>query len=112
MRPKMAALKVAEGKLRVANAKLKRAQEELDLCQADLDRMQESFDEAMQAKHRIQIDAEATQKRMDAASRLTRARAPTLSLPRACCLPSLPCALLACGCRPHFPPGPPSRPTG
>ena len=70
VRPKMAALKTAEGKLKVANAKLKRAQEELDVCQADLDAMQASFDDAMQAKHRIQIDAEATQKRMDAANRL------------------------------------------
>ena len=52
VKPKMAALKVAEGKLRVANKKLAKAQDELDACQAELDKMQAEFDEAMAKKQR------------------------------------------------------------
>ena len=66
----MEQMKTAEGLLRVANAKLARAQDELDRCQAALDAMQLEFDDAMATKQRIQLDAEATQKRMDAANRL------------------------------------------
>ena len=66
----MQELRVAEGKLANANKRLAKAQEELDACQADLDRMQVEFDQAMASKQRIQQDAEATQKRMDAANRL------------------------------------------
>jgi len=70
VKPKMEALRVAEGKLKTANAKLAKAQGELDAVQAELDKMQASFDEALANKQRLQDDAEATQKRMDAANRL------------------------------------------
>ncbi len=70
VKPKMAAVKVAEGKLRVASAKLDKAQRELDACQAELDRMQEEFDQAMAKKAAIQADADATAKRMDSANKL------------------------------------------
>ena len=79
VRPKMEEQKVAESKLRAANTKLGRAQAELDECQADLDRMTVQFDEAMAAKQAIELDADATKKRMDAANwligGLRRARA-------------------------------------
>ena len=70
VKPKMAALKVAEGKLNVAMAKLAAAQKELDECNADLARMQASFDEATAKKQAIEADALATQKRMDSANKL------------------------------------------
>merc|ERR1719261_236918 len=63
VKPKMAALKVAEGKLNVAMSKLAAAQGELDECNADLARMQVTFDEAMAKKQAIEADALATQKR-------------------------------------------------
>ena len=67
VKPKMEALKLAEGKLKSANAKLAKAQAELDAVQAELDAMQQQFDEALANKQRLQEDADATQKRMDAA---------------------------------------------
>eukprot|EP00327_Prymnesium_parvum_P015479 CAMPEP_0113272674 /NCGR_PEP_ID=MMETSP0008_2-20120614/23450_1 /TAXON_ID=97485 /ORGANISM="Prymnesium parvum" /LENGTH=4484 /DNA_ID=CAMNT_0000122153 /DNA_START=48 /DNA_END=13502 /DNA_ORIENTATION=+ /assembly_acc=CAM_ASM_000153 len=70
VKPKMEALKLAEGKLKSANAKLAKAQAELDAVQAELDAMQQQFDEALANKQRLQDDADATQKRMDAANRL------------------------------------------
>jgi len=70
VKPKMEALKMAEGKLRSANSKLAKAQAELDAVQAELDAMQAQFDEALANKQRLQEDADATQKRMDAANRL------------------------------------------
>jgi len=70
VKPKMAALKVAMGKLDVANKKLAAAQAELDECNADLARMQVTFDEAMAKKQAIEADALATQKRMDSANKL------------------------------------------
>ena len=70
VKPKMEALKIAEGKLKSANAKLAKAQAELDAVQAELDAMQAQFDEALANKQRLQEDADATQKRMDAANRL------------------------------------------
>uniref|UniRef100_A0A7S4MJ94 Dynein heavy chain n=2 Tax=Prymnesium polylepis TaxID=72548 RepID=A0A7S4MJ94_9EUKA len=66
----MEALKGAEGKLKSANTKLAKAQAELDGVQAELDAMQAQFDEALANKQRLQEDADATQKRMDAANRL------------------------------------------
>ena len=70
VKPKMAALKVAMGKLNVANAKLAAAQGELDEVKASLAKMQESFDEATAKKQAIEADAMATQKRMDSANKL------------------------------------------
>jgi len=70
VKPKMESLRQAEGKLRSANQKLAKAQAELDQVQAELDKMQASFDEAMKNKQLLQDDADATQKRMDAANRL------------------------------------------
>ena len=70
VKPKMAALKVAMGKLDVANKKLAAAQAELDECNADLAKMQVTFDEAMAKKQAIEADALATQKRMDSANKL------------------------------------------
>eukprot|EP00966_Prymnesium_polylepis_P153707 3549567-Prymnesium_polylepis.1 len=70
VKPKMEALKGAEGKLKSANTKLAKAQAELDGVQAELDAMQAQFDEALANKQRLQEDADATQKRMDAANRL------------------------------------------
>ena len=70
VKPKMALVAAAEGKLRIAQNKLDRAQNQLDECQADLDRMTAQFDEAMAEKAKIQADADATNKRMDAANKL------------------------------------------
>ena len=70
VKPKMEGLKVAEGKLKAANAKLAKAQSELDQVAAELDEMQRQFDEAMATKKALQDDADACQKKMDAANRL------------------------------------------
>jgi len=70
VKPKMAALKVAESKLSTAMAKLAAAQKELDEVQGELQKMQNQFDEATAKKQAIEADAVATQKRMDSANRL------------------------------------------
>ena len=70
VKPKMEALKVAEGKLKSANAKLAKAQGELDAVAAELAKMQAQFDEALAHKQALQDDADACQKKMDAANRL------------------------------------------
>ena len=70
VKPKMAALKVAEGKLSTAMAKLAAAEKELAGVQAELKAMQDQFDEAMAKKQAIEADALATQRRMDSANKL------------------------------------------
>ena len=70
VKPKMAEQKLAESKLRVAMTKLDGAQAELDKVQGELNDMQGDFEEAMAAKQRTQNDADATQRRMDAANKL------------------------------------------
>merc|ERR1719181_1610199 len=54
VKPKMAALKVAEGKLNVAMAKLAAAQKELDEVQGELQAMQNQFEEATAKKQAIE----------------------------------------------------------
>eukprot|EP00966_Prymnesium_polylepis_P100054 2316709-Prymnesium_polylepis.1 len=75
VKPKIAALKVAEGKLNVAMQKLTKAQGELDIVNESLKAMQTDFDAAMAKKQAIQADADATQKRMDSANKLIGALA-------------------------------------
>jgi dynein heavy chain len=70
VKPKMEALRIAEGKLKSANAKLAKAQGELDQVAAELAKMQAQFDEAMAHKQALQDDADACMKKMDAANRL------------------------------------------
>jgi dynein heavy chain len=70
VKPKMEGLKIAESKLKAANTKLAKAQAELDQVAAELEEMQRQFDEAMASKKAMQDDAEACQKKMDAANRL------------------------------------------
>merc|ERR1719440_331523 len=70
VKPKMEALRIAEGKLKSANAKLAKAQGELDQVAAELAKMQAQFDEAMAHKQALQDDADATTRKMEAANKL------------------------------------------
>ena len=70
VRPQQETLKIALGQLATANKKLDKAQAELDVVQGQLDAMQVDFDRAMARKAAIQADADATQRRSDAANRL------------------------------------------
>ena len=70
VKPKMEALKMAEGKLKSANNKLAKAQAELDGVAAELLKMQTQFDEALAHKQALQDDADACMKKMDAANKL------------------------------------------
>merc|ERR1719440_2176979 len=65
VKPKMEALKMAEGKLKSANAKLAKAQGELDAVAAELEKMQKQFDKALAHKQALQDDADACMKKTD-----------------------------------------------
>merc|ERR1719171_2827396 len=58
VKPKMEALKIAEGKLKSANNKLAKAQAELDQVAAELAKMQVQFEEALAHKQALQDDAD------------------------------------------------------
>uniref|UniRef100_A0A7S0HBM9 Uncharacterized protein n=1 Tax=Hanusia phi TaxID=3032 RepID=A0A7S0HBM9_9CRYP len=68
--PKMDALRVKEAELAAANKKLAQAQAQLTAAQAQLDQMQEKFDKAMADKQKLQDEADATKRKMDAANAL------------------------------------------
>merc|ERR1719440_682608 len=70
VKPKMEALRMAEGKLKSANAKLAKAQGELDQVQFELEEMQKQFNQAIETKQALQDDADACTKKMEAANRL------------------------------------------
>merc|ERR1719446_1944817 len=70
VKPKMESLKQAESKLKSANAKLAKAQGELDQVQNELDAMTIQFNEALANKQALQDDADACNKKMEAANRL------------------------------------------
>jgi len=70
VKPKMENLAQALSKLNTANAKLAKAQGELDQVAAELDEMTNQFNEALATKQALQDDADACNKKMEAANRL------------------------------------------
>jgi len=70
VKPKMESLAQAESKLKNANAKLAKAQGELDQVARELDEMTLQFNQALATKQALQDDADACNKKMEAANRL------------------------------------------
>eukprot|EP00966_Prymnesium_polylepis_P206274 4779736-Prymnesium_polylepis.1 len=70
IQPKVDSLKVADAKVEAANAKLALAQAELDKVEQITAEAQHQLDETMANSNALQDDADAGQKKMDAANRL------------------------------------------
>jgi dynein heavy chain len=70
VKPKLEALKVAEGRLEVAQAQLDKAEERMQKCQDVLNGLQRDFEDQMAAKAQIEANALATRNKMEQATAL------------------------------------------
>ncbi|DBA03213.1 TPA: hypothetical protein N0F65_003933 [Lagenidium giganteum] len=70
VKPKLEALRIAEGKLEAAQASLQASEEKLTKCQAVLTRLQEDFQAQMEEKAKVEEYAHATKKKMEQATAL------------------------------------------
>ncbi|GLD99919.1 hypothetical protein PINS_up008647 [Pythium insidiosum] len=70
VKPKLEALRIAEGKFEAAQASLQASEEKLQKCQAVLTRLQEDFQTQMEEKGRVEEYALATKKKMEQATAL------------------------------------------
>ncbi|EEY63593.1 dynein heavy chain, outer arm [Phytophthora infestans T30-4] len=70
VKPKLEALRIAEGKFEAAQARLQSSEEKLQKCQNVLTRLQDDFQTQMAEKARVEAFAQATKRKMDQATAL------------------------------------------
>ncbi|GMF34281.1 unnamed protein product [Phytophthora fragariaefolia] len=70
VKPKLEALRIAEGKFEAAQARLQSSEDKLQKCQNVLTRLQEDFQTQMAEKTRVEAFAQATKRKMEQATAL------------------------------------------
>ena len=70
VKPKLEALRLAEGRLEAAQQEMNSAEKKLEACQDVLNKLQEDFEERMGEKAKIEQNAHATKKKMEQATAL------------------------------------------
>ncbi|ETN06717.1 hypothetical protein PPTG_12758 [Phytophthora nicotianae INRA-310] len=70
VKPKLEALRIAEGKFEAAQARLQSSEDKLQKCQNVLTRLQEDFQTQMAEKARVEAFAQATKRKMEQATAL------------------------------------------
>ncbi|KAG1713125.1 hypothetical protein DVH05_028501 [Phytophthora capsici] len=70
VKPKLEALRIAEGKFEAAQSRLQGSEDKLQKCQNVLNRLQEDFQTQMAEKARVEAFAQATKRKMDQATAL------------------------------------------
>jgi dynein heavy chain len=70
VKPKLEALRIAEGKFEAAQTSLQSSEQKLAKCQAVLNRLQEDFQTQMERKVKVEEYAQATKKKMEQATAL------------------------------------------